>query len=100
MSSRYGWVITRDFIASNPQESDAGVIGPSTIPFGITQRLKAGEGKKFRMFDDDGELYYEGLIIGELTEDSGDPLSDFGDPNAGCTLYKEYENGKWIDVIS
>lgn len=41
---------------------------------------------KFRMFDDDGVLYYEG----EMNEfcDGLEPLTDFGMPNAGCTILK------------
>ena len=48
---------------------------------------------KFRMLDDDGELYYEGYSD---DDSSFDPLDDFGTPNAGCTeiQYKD-EKGKW-----
>jgi|TARA_R100001530_G_scaffold110783_3_gene78010 hypothetical protein len=35
------------------------------------------------MFDDDGVLYYAGLIWGDY--DGFEPLDDFGMPNAGCT---------------
>ena len=45
-----------------------------------------GKGKlhKFRMYDDDGNLYYEGVC----TELEFDPLDDYGMPNAGCTYMK------------
>ena len=48
--------------------------------------------EKFRMYDDDGELYYEGY---SNDSSSFQPLDDFGMPNAGCTEIKYYENGKW-----
>ena len=47
---------------------------------------------KFRMYDDDDELYYQGY-----SNDSSSfaPLDDFGMPNAGCTDIRYWENGKW-----
>jgi len=47
---------------------------------------------KFRMFDDGGELYYEGFSI---DNSSFDPLDDFGAPNAGATEIKYFINGKF-----
>jgi len=47
---------------------------------------------KFRMFDDDGELYYEGYSI---DNSSFDPMDDFGTPNAGVTEIKYVNNGKF-----
>ncbi len=49
---------------------------------------------KFRMSDDDDEVYY----VGYASDDSSfDPLDDFGMPNAGCTTIEYYniENGSW-----
>lgn len=46
---------------------------------------------KFRMLDDDGAVYYEGLSSSE----SFAPLDDFGGPNAGCTMIEYHNNGKW-----
>lgn len=100
MSSSYGWIITKDHIAeSDDAISDVGTIGPSNISDEMMQALKNGEGKRFRLYDDDRELYYEGLYIGELSEAEGDPLTDFGMPNAGCTYMEEYQDGKWEIII-
>ena len=47
---------------------------------------------KFRMSDDDGEIYYYGYS----DDDSDlDPLDDFGMPNAGCTTIEYYDCGTW-----
>jgi hypothetical protein len=46
---------------------------------------------QFRLFDGDGELYYEGLSI---EKDSFDPLDDEMD-NSGCIEIHYLENGKW-----
>lgn len=60
--------------------------------------LKAGKGEKFKMYDDDGELYYEGRIVGEDYHQL-EPLDDFGMGNAGCTdiRYKN-EKGIWESI--
>jgi hypothetical protein len=51
-------------------------------------------GERFRMKDDDGQVYYHGRIAGDY--DGFEPLDDFGAPNAGCTSI-EYRgtNGGW-----
>ena len=99
-SSAYGWIINKDHVADAdaiaPSNSNAvGMMGPSNIGSDIQELLNAGEGKKFRMRDDDRELYYEGLYIGDDSEDMFGPLDDFGQPNAGCTMIEYFENGAW-----
>lgn len=82
------WIIVKDKI-----ESDAvGVTGPRTASESDVKRLQAGEGVRFRMLDDDGEIYYYGRQLAESDADSGyggetefAPLDNFGTPNAGCT---------------
>jgi hypothetical protein len=47
---------------------------------------------RFRLLDDDGEVYYEG----RMSELDFDPLDDYGMPNAGCTELQYREgNGPW-----
>jgi hypothetical protein len=87
------WIITKDKI-----ESDAkGVTGPGMATDNDVKRLQAGEGVRFRMLDDDGEIYYYGrqLETSDCTgayedgyygaESEFAPLDNFGRPNAGCT---------------
>jgi hypothetical protein len=105
VSSTYGWIITRDFLAEGDADTlningDVGITGPRDISPSMTLRLHHGHGRKFRMYDEDGELYYEGRILGDLRESEGDPLTDFGAPNAGCTRYAEWQDGEWVGVIS
>lgn len=60
---------------------------------------------RFRMLDDDGDVYYYGV----MTQDACfDPLDDFGAPNAGCTsieLFTDFSSGgtklpapKWMPL--
>ena len=74
MSSIYNWTITKDYIGNG---AETGLTGPSN-----KSRHTANE-TAFRMFDDDGEHYYSGLIWGDF--DGFEPLDDYGMPNAGCT---------------
>ena len=84
----YAWIITKDKINSD----DVGTIGPASINTELEKSLKAGTGTEFKMFDDDGELYYEGKIVGDF--DGFEPLDDFGEGYAGCTAiaYKNKNN--------
>lgn len=46
---------------------------------------------KFRMLDDDGEVYYTGYTDDNQTEEAFAPLDDYGTPNAGCTSIEYYD---------
>jgi hypothetical protein len=107
MSSSYGWVITVDKNADELEpvgtNSNAkGMMGPSNIPEDLRLRLEQGEGITFKMYDDDGNLYYIGRIItnGENDEQLFAPLDDFGMPNAGATeiKYKSATTNEWETI--
>jgi len=90
--AKYRWRITKDHIS----EGEAvGVEGPSNLD----PDLSLKDGQRFRMDDDDGEVYYYGVIAGDY--DGFEPLDDFGTGNAGCTSiwYWEVadgaEKGEW-----
>lgn len=85
------WKITEDKIA----EPDAKA-GTNLNALGVTNRGFDASVKlpvKFRMLDDDGEVYYKGV----MSEAEFDPLLNFGMPNAGCTelQYKEPGDKEW-----
>jgi hypothetical protein len=107
MASHYGWIIDKDHLYEQykdsgtgvwdkPEDNEAGTYGPSDISEEMAETLKnTKEGKKFRLFDDDRNLYYSGRYLGELDGETGDPLMDFGLPNAGCSYMSEFIDGKW-----
>jgi len=85
------WVIDVDHMADESRKlpcngNAKGMVGP---------RSYRGDGseleERFRMYDDDGNLYYEGRSM----EVGFEPLDDFGSPNAGCTGIKFLEEGEW-----
>jgi hypothetical protein len=81
--SLYWWRITKDHIESKSK----GTFGPSTADVAVTDNPA-----NFQLADDDGEIYYDGIIYGEY--DGFEPLDDFGMPAAGCTQIKL--NGEWL----
>ncbi len=81
MAKPYRWEITKDLIDTGAE----GTEGPRDLDPAIKENPA-----KFKMYDDDGELYYEGVIYGEF--DGFEPLEDFGTWNAGCTEIRY--NGK------
>lgn len=89
------WIITRDLLAEQDSElvSEVGVCGPAGISEVARAKMERGEGHMFLMYDDDGELYYEGLLLGDKDSEQGfTPLDDFGTPNAGCTRIDYYND--------
>ena len=106
----FAWVITKDHLynSDNPVTSDeAGTIGPSESPDELSDML--GENGhidprlvrtfKFRMYDDDGILYYTGKLITKSDDPSEEalyaPLADFGGPNSGAVLIKYKGHPDW-----
>ena len=104
------WIITKDKIADadakeGTNSNAKGLTGPRIATDNDIKRLKAGEGVRFRMLDDDGEIYYYGRWLeeddctGEYedgfygAEPEFSPLDNFGRPNAGCTeIQYDYGN--------
>lgn len=93
----YGWIVDVDHLAIDPvAESSVGVVGPRGVDAGMMLCLREGsaECKRWRCKDDDGNVYYEGRLIGE---ESFGPLDDFASPNAGATTieYLNQETQTW-----
>lgn len=110
--SAYGWIITQDQVSTPDEKSAVGVLGPRNITPAIQARLvallklsailmppaMAAQGVvPFRMYDDDGEFYYAGLMMGDDLQ-LFEPLDDYGTPNAGATRIDVYEKGRWVIV--
>lgn len=83
------WVITEDHGVCNDCDN--------ATPEQIEQIKKDGFTDHFKMYDDDGELYYSGYSKPLNDVDGFEPLDDFGMPNAGCTeiKYRNATSGKY-----
>ena len=90
------WTITQDHLTTPDDDwpSAYGTWGPSDTVATSLDEVPI----PFRLYDDDGELYYEGLMNEAAMDafgDGRDPLYGFGMPNAGCTRLDYEENGSW-----
>jgi hypothetical protein len=110
MASTYAWMIDTDHIDAHTD--DDGYKVPVFGPSNMSDEQKAALEKathqnpgenvhRFRMYDDDGELYYSGWFLGDAeSEDGFGPLDDFGRPDAGAVTieYKNAKTGKWEEL--
>ena len=98
----YGWIIDTDHIEAGHSN---GLMGPRNIAPDVELMLETDKkcGQRFRMFDDDGELYYSGrlVIVNDADAEAEvefSPLDDFGTPGAGCTEIHYLTAGKWVRI--
>lgn len=54
---------------------------------------------EFRMYDDDGELYYEGVVDDDDECINQSAALRFGEADAGCTTIKVKRDGEWKQEI-
>lgn len=95
------WTITKDTTAepnSKPgtNTNAVGMVGPKfVVTHTHLQIVNHPEAKKFRMKDDDDNVYYEGVAVMGKFHTGFEPLDDFGAPNAGCTSIEYWDRGHW-----
>ena len=88
---RNQWTITEDHIDDG---RSVGTVGPNSATLSAEEIRK--QGYHFRMYQDDGVLYYGGYSTTNDDESAFGPLWDFGEPNAGCTGIKyKGKSGKY-----
>jgi hypothetical protein len=97
----YAWMITKDHLDDEPGGSFS-VSGPSDAPDDLLAALAKGRGHTFRLYDDDGELYYTGRgtwrgdAAGEAPDEDAcyGPLGDYG-AASGCVLVRWHGHSEW-----
>jgi len=125
----YGWIITRDrnheineacraagVEPLDDDDSEVGTTGPRSMPDGIAERLKAGDGVEFRLLDEgdlddygdaerrpgcaaedhpDYQVVFEGRLVDPEGEWDFAPLNDFGAYRAVGIQYRDERSGEW-----
>jgi len=99
------FIITRDYVESG-EDSAVGTVGPRSASERDAEKLSSGQGIKFRLLDDDGNVYYHGRRLEESDADQDydsepelAPLDCFGRPNAGAVTQQEKNaEGKWESI--
>ena len=94
------WTVTKYHLAepdapAGTNLNAAGVVGPRAATLTAAQIAGHPRAVRFRMRDDDGELCYEGALVGD---DLFAPLDDFGMPNAGCTSIEIFDGRGWTSI--
>lgn len=85
------FLITKDVIGEGHNNRYSNRDEPEAI-----EKIKV-KGKKFRLLDDDGNIYFYGKCLTDFGENAFNPLDRFGGPGYGCTdiQYKNAETGEW-----
>lgn len=81
------WTITNDLV------DDGKKVGTASVNYDEAKATLLKH--RFRLLDDDGEIYYEGLSDDCDSQRAFAPLDDFGKGHAGCTEIQYLENGAW-----
>lgn len=95
--SSYAWVITYDHLESTHER----IIGPHNSTEAQREilahpRTNADKLARFRIYDDDGELYFSGYFLGDSeSEDAFGPLDDYGMPDSGATEIRYLRGEVW-----
>lgn len=84
------WIIMKDRLFDPKEEGSKSRFGCRSPKW---DELSANNAPtfKFRLLDDDGEVYYEGK---STRNDSFAPLDNFGTPDAGCTEIQYWNEEK------
>jgi hypothetical protein len=80
------WTITKDL-------TDGKKLGTRSCDFDEAKTVLLRH--RFRLLDDDGEVYYEGLSDDCNSQQAFAPLDDFGRGYAGCTEVQYFQSGRW-----
>jgi hypothetical protein len=98
------WRIDRDYICGAGEVSRVGVAGDKTGDgvFDPVRHLPAaGLAKiRFRMLDDDGEVYYGGWLHDDDECLNQIEASRFGEVDAGAIWIEVKRNGEWVREIA
>ena len=85
------WEITKDHIGDGDLDGLSSSFGQPIFRHDYSDLMV----HKFRLYDDDGELYYEGVATNQDCESAFEPL-DWGMANDGCTdIQYLTPSGKW-----
>ena len=98
--------ITRDLTGCDGETGSVGRVIDEMPLYGMERLMGvspqipiASETVRFRMFDDDGELYYEGELDDDADCENQSAALRWGETMGGCTLIEVMRNGTWTAEI-
>ena len=81
------WIITKDLV------DDGKCVGVCSRSYDVSKAPSLEH--RFRLLDDDGEVYYEGNSDDCSSWKAFDPLDDFGRGHAGCVEIRYLSASRW-----
>jgi hypothetical protein len=87
------WKIDRDYISEKNEVSRVGAEGAEQYT------VDEGEKIRFRLLDDDGEVYYGGWLLDDKECINQESALSYGTYDAGCTTIEVKRNGEWVQEI-
>ena len=96
--SKFGWIVNKEYeYGESKVGNEVNVMGPRDLT--ATKEEIESLGTHFKMFDDDGNLYYSGYVLADETHDEFMPLDQYGMPNAGCVTIKLRDKSGKYNVL-
>ena len=89
------WIITKDHIEPG-EHSAVGTAGPRTME----ARGSWPSEVEFQLLDDDGELYYSGVLHDDPGCVSQEAAVEWGETYAGAVVIRVLRDGEWVQEIS
>ena len=95
-------IIDKDFIDAGREGTiieEAPLYGVKRV-LGVNAKISADDNLvKFRLYDSDGELYYEGRLTDDYECENQSAALRFGEADAGCTTILVQRGNEWIQEI-
>lgn len=90
------WIIKRDYVTRKGEECyRAGTASHDWKP----EYAKRPDVLKWKAYDDDGELYYAGLLIDDVYCEGQVRVLEYTMWDAGCVRVAVCRDGKWISEV-
>ena len=87
-------------VTENKPAHDSNVTVGKLGPDGASKNFRINkvllDGRQFRLLDQDGNLLYNGYLIGNAS--GREPLTDYG-ASRGCKVIEFEKDGKWIRLL-
>ena len=96
------WIITKDYLHEQSPEDFTSEVGVRSKAWDFWDLAHPDRPRyAFKMYDDDGVLYYAGLCSSRDDDRAFDPLDDFGSPNAGAVridYFDRFNTKEWEEL--
>jgi hypothetical protein len=93
-----GFIVTEDLLNVGEEYRDYNRVGTASRGWG--DEVDEVATLRFRLRDDDGEVYYTGWLVDDDEAMSQDAALTYGANDAGCTRIEVLRDGVWVQEIA